>query len=206
MALFNLNDLFAATWGYKPMNFTIEDADGSSNWVNTGDETQDITLNDRNIVNKKSPERMYGSYYAKDAFGRDIFMPLTLGGELLPYTWLNIREQKNIIETPMTERRGSVIEVIGFDNIQIGVKGFCISPFHTYPEEEIEQLHRLHQRAESLTCKSVITDIVLLNQKNGNSDKVVMRNLEILATQGIEHVRAFQFDLTSDQILELELA
>jgi hypothetical protein len=203
---FNLSDLFSATWGYRPMNIKIDDPDGSKNVRQTGDETGNIRFTSTNIVNKKSKSGMYGSYYAKDVMGRDVFMPLTLGGLMLPYVWMNIKGTKRIVETPMTERRGSVLELIAIDNYQIGVKGFVIRHDGAFPEEDIEDLRKLYERAESLECKSVLTDIFLLSKEHSGKDKVVMRDLEIMDNQGIEHVRGFQFSLTSDQILELELA
>lgn len=222
MALFGFNvfDLFAATWGYRPQgNITIDDIEGITSTAYIGDETAQIKLSDRNRVNKKS-EGNYGSYYGKDWWGREVFMPLTLGAPIdkknptqsnpnqvyLPYVWLKINLRKRLVETDMTERRGSVIEIIGFENVEIGVKGFCIGAFDSFPEVEIEDLRNIFEKAENLECKSVLTDIFLLNKGNGGTDKVIMRDLEFPDVQGVEHVRAFQFTLTSDQILELERA
>lgn len=207
MALFGFNifDLFAATWGYRPQGkITVTDVDGNSSTVYSGDETAQIKLTDRNLVNKKSDVGMYGSYYGKDVWGREVFMPLTLNGIVLPYVWMKVNLKKRIVETDMTERRGSVNEIISFENIEIGVKGFAVGAFDTFPEQELEDLRNIFEVANSIECKSVLTDIFLLN-KSG-TDKVIMRDLEILDNQGIEHVRAFQFTLTSDQILELERA
>jgi hypothetical protein len=203
---FNLTDLFAATWGYAPANITVNDPDGGKNVRQTGDQSGDIQFQNKQYVNKKSEPGRYGSYYAKDVMGRDVFMPLTLGGLFLPYVWLNIKGSKITVETPMTERRGRVIEMIAFDNYQIDVKGFAIGHTGRFPEEQIERLKELFEREEALECKCVLTDIFLLSKENGGQDKVVMRDLEIMENQGIEHVRGFQFSLVSDQILELELA
>jgi hypothetical protein len=215
---FNLNDLFQQQWGYQPAEIKIDNIDGAH--IATGDETGKIKLTERNLVNKKSERGSYGSYYGKDVWGREVFMPLTLGAPIdrknpyqntetqlyLPYVWLKINVAKRLIETDITERRGSVIELVSFENVQIGVKGFAIGAFDSFPETEIEDLCRMFERAQSLECQSVLTDIFLLNKKNNRTDRVVMRNLEIMDNQGIEHVRGFQFDLISDQILTLELA
>ncbi|MDW8420164.1 MAG: DUF6046 domain-containing protein, partial [Chitinophagales bacterium] len=147
---FNLTDLFQTTWGYRPSNISFNDADGGKNVIQTGDESGNIRFTGSNLINKKSQTGMYGSYYAKDIRGRDVFMPLTLGGLFLPYVWLNVKVAKRIVETPLTERRGSVMELISFDNVQIGVKGFAVNHDGTFPEEIIEDLRKLHDRAESL--------------------------------------------------------
>jgi len=204
LVTFNLTDLFAATFGYTPMNVKF-DANATS-IRQTGDESSDIKFSSPQIVNKKSQAGMYGGYYAKDVLGRDVFMPLTLGGLVLPYVWMNVKGTKRIVETPMTDRDGSVLEIIAIDNWQIGVKGFALKHDGTFPEEEIEDLRKLFMRKESVSCKSVLTDIFLLSKENNGNDKVVMRDLEIMENQGIQHVRGFQFTLTSDMILELELA
>jgi hypothetical protein len=201
---FNLTDLFAASFGYAPAKVKFDPTTESR--IFTGDESGTVNFAERNLVNRKSQQGMYGRYYAKDVQGRDVFMPLTLGGLFLPYVWLNVKVAKRLVETPLTERRGSAIELISFDAVQIGVKGLAIKHDGTFPEEEIEDLRKLHDRAESLACKSVLTDIFLLTKANNANDKVVMRDLEIMDNQGIEHVRGFQFSLTSDQILDLELA
>lgn len=203
---FNLNDLFQGAFGFAPSNVTFDNPNQTATTRSTGDESGNLKFSSQNMVGKKSEVGMYGSYYARDIRGRWVFMPLTLGGVFLPYVWLNVRADKRIVETPMTERRGSVIELIGYDNIKIGVKGFAINHEGAFPEEAIEDLRKLNDRAESLECKSVLTDIFLLNKERGGTDKVVMTGLEIMDNQGIEHVRGFQFDLVSDMILELEIA
>lgn len=204
MTTFNLTDLFAASFGYAPQKVNFDP--NTESRIFTGDESGSTNFAERNLVNRKSQQGMYGRYYAKDVQGRDVFMPLTLGGLFLPYVWLNIKVAKRLIETPLTERRGSAIELISFDAVQIGVKGLVIKHDGTFPEEEIEDLRKLFERAESVSCKSVLTDIFLLSKENAGNDKVVVRDLEIMDNQGIEHVRGFQCQLISDQVLTLELA
>ncbi|MBA3899525.1 MAG: hypothetical protein H0X62_04815 [Bacteroidetes bacterium] len=180
---FNLNDMFSKQFGYKPM---------------------DIDIKEKEVLKKSTPGK-YGSYYATDAMGRTVFMPLTLGGLFLPYTWVNVSGSKNIVETPMTERRGVVREHISMDDYQFNVKGFVIGHDGRYPEKDVEDLRILFERNEALSCKSILTDIFLLSTEHGGQDKVVIQNFHLHENPGVEHVRAFEFQMVSDQAFELEI-
>ena len=126
MAVFSLHDLFIDQWGYSP-----------------GGHFSDLVINDKDLVNRKTPTGNYGSYYDTDSEGREVFMPVTLGDQFLPYVWLNIKASKNIIETPLTERRGSVKELISIDDYRIGIKGFVIGHDGAFPEKDVENLRKL---------------------------------------------------------------
>src|SRR4051812_4425295 len=92
---FNFTDLFAKTWGYKPADeIKFDDPDGGNNVRQTGDESGNIVFPKSGLVNNKSQTGMYGSYYAKDIVGRDVFMPLTIGGLVLHYVWMNVKLAK----------------------------------------------------------------------------------------------------------------
>lgn len=199
---YNLQDLFEKQFGYRPAEYNITDPDGSKNIkINTPSGNLKI----ENIVNRKTGVGNYGSYYASDALGRTIFMPVTIGGLFLPYAWLNIQGAKRIVETTLTERRGTAKEHISMEDYTIGVKGFIIGHDGTFPEKDAENLKTLYERNESLEIKSILTDIFLLTGENGGQDKVVIKDFSLNENPGVEHVRAFEFTLITDQEFELEI-
>ena len=128
---FNLQDLFASIWGYKPTPFTITDPDGSHNIASTPG--GNISIPNSDLINRKTKAGKYGTYYKKDAMGRDVFMPVTIGGLFLPYAWVSIMGGKRIVETAMTERRGEVNEQIAIEDYRIIIKGFVIGHDGSFP-------------------------------------------------------------------------
>jgi hypothetical protein len=199
---FNLQDLFQAVWGYRPPLYKITDPDGSKNIIATG--SPDFKFKDENIVNKKS-QGNYGEYYKKDLQGRQIFMPITIGGYFIPYAWAAISGSKKIVETAMTERRGSVNEIIGMNDYQISIKGFLIGQDGHFPEDFMDDMRALFEKLESVELQCILTDIFLLSKEHGGQAKVIITSLDIKEAQGIENVRGFEMSLKTDQIFELEI-
>lgn len=180
---YNLQDLFAKQFGYRPQEYKIDPKD----------------------VKKKSESGKYGSYYAQDALGRTVFMPVTLGGLFLPYTWISVSASKTIIETPMTEVRGTVKEIIKTDDYIFNLKGFIIGHDGKFPEKDVEDLKTLYERNEAVEIKCILTDIFLLTPEQGGQDNVVIRTFDLNENPGVESVRGFEMNLVSDQAFELEI-
>jgi len=183
MAQFDLNTMFAQQFGYSPQKFEIPEE----------------------RVRKKSEAGKYGSYYEKDLVGRDVFMPMHLGGVFLPYTWFNVSSGKKIVNTDLTERRGTVREFISMNDYKMSVKGLLIGHDGRFPEDQVAELKTLWERNEALEIKCVLTDIFLLTPEHGGQDRVVMTNFNLAENPGVEHVRGFTFDLETDQEFELEI-
>lgn len=180
---YNLQDLFTKQFGYTPPDYKIDPA----------------------TVKKKSEAGKYGSYYDTDTLGRTVFMPVVLGGLKLPYCWISISGQKTIVETPMTERRGTVKEFINTDDYSIKIKGFIIGHDGKFPEKDVEDLKTLYERNEAIEIKCILTDIFLLTPEQGGQDNVVIRTFDLNENPGVEHVRSYEISLTSDQAFELEI-
>lgn len=183
MSFFDVTHLFSLVYGYHPGEITITEKD----------------------VRRRTADGKYGSYYAKDIMGRDVFMPVTLGGLFLPYVWFNISGSKRTVETPMTERRGSVHEHINMEDYKISLKGLLIGHDGQFPEKDTEDLRTLWEKIEAVPVKSILTDIFLLSSEHGGQDKVIITNLNFAENPGVTHVRGFTFDLVTDQEFELEL-
>lgn len=180
---YNLQDIFAKQFGYRPQEYKIDPKD----------------------VKLKSEGGKYGSYYAQDVLGRTVYMPVTLGGLFLPYTWISVSSTKTIIETPMTEVRGTVKEIIKTDDYVFSLKGFIIGHDGKFPEKDVEDLRALYERNEALEIKCILTDIFLLTPEQDGQDNVVIRTFDLDENPGVEHVRAFEMNLVSDQAFELEI-
>jgi len=144
----------------------------------------------------------YGSslYRKADVTGRYYFMPVTLGGLELGYPIIRIQARKNIVETPMTERKGSAIEIISQDNWKIYIRGFMFNHDREYPEEDIYNLKELFEKNESLELRSVLTDLFLVGE-----DRVVITDINFPEVKGIEHVKPYEINLISDSIFDLEI-
>lgn len=188
MAVFNLGDLFIEQWGYSP-----------------GGNINDLVVDDSDLVNRRTPTGNYGGYYGEDSEGREVFMPITLGDLFMPYVWMSVSGSKRIIETPLTERRGSVKELISIDDYRFSIKGFVIGHDGTFPEKDIEDLRKLFELNEAIEMKCPLSDIFLLTADGNGQDRVVITELTIHEAKGIEHVRGFDMTVVTDQELELEL-
>lgn len=183
MNQFDLNTMFAQQFGYSPQKIEVP----------------------KESVRKKSQTGKYGSYYEKDLMGRDVFMPMTLGGLFLPYVWFNISSTKKFVNTDLTESRTTVREYIALSGYKMSVKGLVIGHDGRFPESAVEDLKTLWERNEALEIKCVLSDIFLLTPENGGQDRVVMTNFNLAENPGVEHVRGFTFDLETDQEFELEI-
>jgi hypothetical protein len=148
-------------------------------------------------------------YYGADpnsSTGGKVFLPITLGGVYIPYAWMSIRGRKSIVITPLTDRRGSVKELVNIDDYTISVKGFVYTKQGSFPIDGVKELQTLYERNEALVIENGMTDLVLLTNENGAQDKVIITSLNWLENRGVEHLRAFEMELITDQELTLEVA
>jgi hypothetical protein len=164
-----------------------------------------ITVPKYELDSKNTQDQLgskYGSslYRKADVTGRYYFMPVTLGGLELGYPIIRIQGRKNIVETQMTERKGSAIEIISQDNWKIYIRGFMFGHDRKFPEEQIYELKELYERNESLELRSVLTDLFLVEK-----DSVVIADINFPEVKGIEHVKPYEINLISDSIFELEI-
>ena len=156
----------------------------------------------------------YGSpYYAADDLGREYFMPVTLiysDGDAgrqrltLPYPVVSVSGRKSIVETPMTERRGTVKELLGTRDFEITIRGFVVAEGEAFPEDGLIALRNLFEQALPLTVECPMTDIFLLRADRSGSDQVVMVELGFPPVTGVKHVRPYLMRLVSDEPFELE--
>jgi hypothetical protein len=176
----NIKELFRKAFGYEPpKDFAIEQA---------------------------TPVEQYSSlgqpYFDTDAYGREFFMPVKLNGYSLSLPVIGITAKKTIVSTALPERKGTVKELINTDDWIINIKGIIIRPDNNFPEAEIIEMERLFAKDESLSMRSVLTDIFL---KGDFEHRVVLKSISFPAIAGVQHAKAYEMEFESDQIFDLEI-
>ncbi len=185
-ASFNIADIFEQQFGYRTNAFNF------------------AKLNSENKIAKRGTD-----LFDSDAFGREFFMPLWLGKDQetlieLPYAVISVEGRKHIIDTQLTDRTGTVKELINVDNYHFRIKGIIINPDGRWPEDEINRLNNLFLITDPLIIKSALTDIFLITPERGGHDKVVISSFRLLEGKGARHIRAYEMELISDEEFNLE--
>lgn len=206
---FDIAELFERTFGYKSKAFNPE--------------FNHIPGNSSLSPDRKENGAQGSPYYAYDMQGREYFMPVTitytnssddiglLPGDStgilydwdLPYPIISISARKTIVETILTERRGTVKELINMQDYEINVKGFITAKNNEFPENDVTTLRTIYEQNTALSIKCPLTDIFLMRPGRGGSDKIVIRELHFPAVKGIKNVRPYELRMTSDEPFSL---
>lgn len=179
MAEFNLDKVFRDAFGYQPPTTTFSVA---------------------KAPDKKMSTAKGQKLYAEDLAGREFFLPVEINDVLIPFAVMSMNWRKTIVSTPMPERGGSVHELISIDDYTFNIKGLLVDEDGFFPEQGIVDLHDVFLLNKSLRMKSALSAIVLQN-----GEQVIIKDVKWPHTPGVEHVKAFEIELESDQIFELEL-
>ncbi len=135
--------------------------------------------------------------------GRSIFMPMQLGGVLLPNEpSISIASRKNIIQTGLagSTRRGMVKELISIEDWSVTIRGLAIN-FDSklvYPEDQVKALRDLYEKNEALDVKCALTNLLGIY-------RLVILDFQLPEMIGYQHVQAYQFTCVSDEDFLLEL-
>jgi hypothetical protein len=193
---FDLSNLFAATFGYQSAAFEpdFEPVSGNS-----------------------APDRAttgaYGTpYYGIDAMNREYYLPVALtymdNRRLttwqLPHPVVAIRSKKNIVETPLTERAGTVLELVNTEHYSITIKGLIVANQNELPEDEVTRLRKVYESNEPIAIKCALTDIFLVRPERAGSDQVLIKELNIPPVMGIKNVRPYELALVSVEPFDLK--
>lgn len=177
MSEFSIKSIFERSFGYQPeADFTIEQATA-----------------------RRETSELGQPYYDVDDLGREHFMPVRINGWLIPFAVVSVTARKNIVSTPMVERNGSVHEIISTDDYVINIKGILMVRENDYPEAQVRTLHDIFLINAAVELRSAKTDIFLKGE-----DKVVIRDIPLGATPGVQHVQPFEINCVSDTIFTLE--
>ena len=183
--IINLIQLFQDTHGYSPRAAAFE-------------------------FTQALPSERYSKYgiplYGIAPDGREYFLPTTINGEDIGFNLISITGKKKIIETDLTERRGTVKEIISIQDYTIDIKGLIIgshdNDFMTV-EKKMGVIRTLFDLNESVELVNALTDIVLISAGQ-KRDKIVIESLSFPETKGVKHVRGYAMTMISDSVFELE--
>lgn len=201
MGKFSVKDVLLDIIGYKGLpypgvwlptvsrpgsgRFTGKDFDNDSDYAD------EKTTSDKGSVLRK-----------KDAQGRYYFMPVIFehkGKDYeIPNAVISFTGKKNVVETAMVGRKGSVKELISIDDYEISIQGIASSD--DFPEAAIAELNELYTINEAITLKCALTDIFM-----EEDDRVVIRSIDISDMKGSETFQVFKIDLVTDRSFELTI-
>jgi hypothetical protein len=183
---FNLPELFERTFGYKTTAFSPEFAP-----VNSGSDVQSA----------RYTSGMLGQHYylpvaiAYDAGGAGNGRSVTWQ---LPHPVVAIKSKKNIVETVIPGRNGTVKELIGRHDYEIDIKGFMVGRDNEFPEDDMTRLRTIYELNKAVEMRCALTDIFLVRPDRGGSDNVVITSLEFPSVTGIKNVKPYVLTLVSD--------
>ena len=135
--------------------------------------------------------------------GRPVFMPMRLGGLVLPNEpSVIISSRKNIVETALagSTRRGTVKELISIEDWSLTIRGVVVNynSALVYPEDEVKALRDLYNRNEALEVESALTNLLGIYN-------LVITGFELPEMIGIQHAQAYQFTCISDEEFLLQI-
>lgn len=141
--------------------------------------------------------------YRQDFRGRWYFMPVEMwhsdiGTVEIPHAVLNVTAKKNIVETQLVGRKGSVKELINIDDYKVTIAGFIQSTDGTYPEDEIARMRELFNMNESVELISALTDLIF-----DEDDRVVITDMSFPSTPGVEDGQLIRIECQTDKPFEL---
>lgn len=119
----------------------------------------------------------------------------------LPFPVVSVASKKMIIETPLTERVGTVKELISIEDFEITIRGLIINQTKEsidFPEADVAQMVEIFRVGAAIQIASPLTDIFLIHPDRKGTDNVVVRSFELLPIKGVQTVRPYEMRLVSD--------
>lgn len=117
----------------------------------------------------------------------------------LPFPFISAaRIAKRIIKTDLTERRGSFKEFINDGDWEFTIRGIIVGADRGFTETAIQQLEQLRRTRSAVSISNPLTDILLIHPDRKGGDQVVIEDLELMQTRGVQNVMGYEMRLTSD--------
>lgn len=147
--------------------------------------------------------------YAQGKSGRWYFMPVYIKHKDIPadgntyelqQAVISVTCKKNIVETQMAGRKGSVKELISIDDYRISIAAFIQSENGTYPEEEVTLLKEIFNINEPVELISAFTDLVF-----DDGDKIVITDISFPPLPGVEDAVAVKIECMTDRPFKLTM-
>ena len=171
-----------------------------------------ITRNPRPKGTIHFSKRTGQSFNKTGKYGQDIWFPIELkgtkiiGGSLEPISipldicTVSVNLVSTIIRTPVTERKGTVKEIVNIDDYKFTIRGFLINNNRTVPEDQILDLVALKESTQEKTLNGGYPELFL-----DETCRVVISDLEFPEVQGQNHwIRPFSLSCESDFITDLD--
>lgn len=201
MGKFSVKDVLLDIIGYKGLPYPgvwLPTVSRSGSGRFTGKDFD----NDSDYADEKTTSDKGSVLRKKDAQGRYYFMPVVFEHKGKDYEIANavisFTGKKNVVETAMVGRKGSVKELISIDDYEISIQGIASSD--DFPEAAIAELNELYTINEAITLKCALTDIFM-----EEDDRVVIRSIDISDMKGSETFQVFKIDLVTDRSFELTI-
>lgn len=192
----SIAEIFEQAFGYRPSAFEQQ---LESELLRQGDE--------KTVIHPYGMSRTTKNGQAltrQDKFGRDYYMPVRLDGYDLEHPVISIVGKKNIIETALTERQGTVKELINIADWEITVRGLIIDKYGDFPEDEIQKMVDLFHRNKAVEIECALTDSFLMRWERKGNNSVVIEEISFPEIKGIMNVRPYELKLVSDAPFNLE--
>jgi hypothetical protein len=158
-------------------------------FINTGTETEDQDIGKSRIFNQPIYSDITfnsGSYTDQNNLTQE-FEELNI--ELVLVTVMNT---KNIIETTLQGRNGTVKEYISDGDYQIKITGILYgSGMNNYPQEDVQKLHNICLAPQSINVTSSFL-------KMFNIEDIVIKSYSIEQQEGVRNSQPFTLNCVSD--------
>ncbi|WP_163401408.1 DUF6046 domain-containing protein [Flavobacterium fluviatile] len=141
------------------------------------------------------------------AYGQAIWFPITLratdGGEFteieIEACTVGVSLMKEIIRTPVSERKGKVKECFSIDDYRFSIKGFLIGQNRLVPEDQINKLKKIFESTGEIELNGGYPEIFL-----DESCRVAVSSLDFPEVQGkAVWIRPFSMNIETDYIQDL---
>lgn len=198
---YDIEKAYQQQFGRKPKVPDAKEIQELNNFKLSGNNPQTLSAN--------------GSALTAEYLGQEIWLPIKfydldvnifgVPELLLPYATIKISSKKNIVKTPLVERRGTVKEQYSVEDFQISIKGFLIgnnNGYPVFPEAELLVLKNLYFLNEAVKLDNAKSNIFL-----DTDTRVVIEGLELPEVEsGKKNYCPFSFNIESDSIFTLEIA
>lgn len=157
-------------------------------------------------------ERTEGKDPNVSYLGTPVYSPLqikdgnyTLNGKKISYRGIDLKNViydvsygKNVVQTAIVGRNGTVKELISLTDKTVNIKGVLVSPNTEYPEEQVQ---RLLEITELQTDIEVISPFLALFKVYN----LVILDCKFPMREGYRNLQAFELNCISDNPLEVSI-
>lgn len=158
-----------------------------------------------NKWDKKDMSDLGVSFYTKNDSNIDVFMPIWVSENsrdakeyLLPNTIMSLTNKKNIVITPLVNRKGTVKEEVSFDDWELNIKGVVVGKGNNYPDAEVQKLLNWYNDRTTFNIQNARTSMCL-----GKEEKVIMVDIKLPELSGYQNTQPFEMKLISDSEFSL---